>query len=184
MNKIKFFIIFITISSIFSYAQDIKHNPWSLIIYRPENSYHINEIPCYVKFEDVTTKEDVTLSKVKANYSWIDSPKTGYNYKNKYYLYGGMAMHCLLKPGQYNITVFTPKDKLFNAAIETKEDWNSNTFYYNTENPTKVIFISPTVDKNGFYNGNWWIDYKVPKFWKFTKGKEFNKKKDAPKDVF
>ena len=106
MNKITFFIILITFSSIFSYAQDIKHNPWSLIIYRPENSYHINEIPCYVKFEDTITKEDVTFTKVKANYSWIDSPKAGYNYKNKYYLYGGMAMHCLLKPGQYNIASF------------------------------------------------------------------------------
>ena len=83
-----------------------------------------------------------------------------------------MIMHTLIKPGKYNITVYTPKDKLFNAEIEYKKDWNSNTFYYNTENPTKVIFISPTVDENGFYNGNWWIDYKAPKFWKFTKGKK------------
>jgi hypothetical protein len=172
MNKIKFISITLFIFSTICHSQDIKHNPWSLIIYRPENSYHINEIPCYIKFEDAITKEDVTFSKIKANYSWASNPKDGYNYKKSYYLYGGMIMHCLLKPGQYNITTFTPKDKLFNAEIENKEDWNSNTFYYNTENPTKVIFISPTVDENGFYNGNWYIDYKAPEFWKFTKGKK------------
>ena len=136
MNKIKLISLALVIFSSLCYSQDIRHNPWSLIIYRPENSYHINEIPCYVKFEDVTTKEDVTLSKVKANYSWIDSPKAGYNYKNKYYLYGGMAMHCLLKPGQYNITVFTPKDKLFNSLVKS-----SDTIYIMMDDNKKIVYV-------------------------------------------
>ena len=59
MNKIKLISLALVIFSSLCYSQDIRHNPWSLIIYRPENSYHINEIPCYVKFEDVTTKEDI-----------------------------------------------------------------------------------------------------------------------------
>ncbi|WP_177206240.1 hypothetical protein [Treponema bryantii] len=33
-------------------------------------------------------------------------------------------------------------------------------FEYNTENPTKVIFVTPTRNDNGFYNGGWIIDYK------------------------
>ena len=38
--------------------------------------------------------------------------------------------------------------------------WESNVFEYNTENPTKVIFVTPTRNDNGFYNGGWIIDYK------------------------
>ena len=48
----------------------------------------------------------------------------------------------------------------------------SNTFYYDTNNPTKVIFVMPTADENGFYDGGWYIDYKAPKFFKFTKAKQ------------
>ena len=53
------------------YAEDeVRHNPWSLIIYRPENSWQINETRCYLKLEDAETGEDVTYTKSKANYSW------------------------------------------------------------------------------------------------------------------
>ena len=46
----------------------------------------------------------------------------------------------------------------------------STTFEYNsTENPAKVIFVSPTANENGFYDGGWHIDHKAPKFFRFTK---------------
>ena len=78
-------------------------------------------------------------------------------------------MHCLLKPGKYNITVCTPKDKTYPVVTSNKEDWTSNVFYYDTDNPTNVIFVIPTANENGFYNGGWYIDYKAPKYFKFTK---------------
>ena len=89
-----------------------------------------------------------------------------------YYLEGGMAAHLNLQKGKYNITVYTPKDQ---AGYFTSQnpcsndgDWSSNTFYYDTENPTKVIFVVPTADDNGFYNGGWYIDYKAPKYYRMT----------------
>ena len=80
-----------------------------------------------------------------------------------------MAAHLNLKSGQYNITVYTPKADTSQNPCSNEEDWLSNTFYYDTNNPTKVIFVIPTADENGFYNGGWYIDYKAPEFFKFTK---------------
>ena len=50
-----------------------------------------------------------------------------------------------------------------------RSEWTSNQFIYDTENPAKVIFVYPTADDNGFYNGGWIISSKAPEFYKFTK---------------
>ena len=90
------------------YAEDeVRHNPWSLIIYRPENSWQINETRCYLKLEDAETGEDVTYTKSKANYSWVSEPNKGIPYERNYYLCGGMAMHLLLKKGSYKISFYS-----------------------------------------------------------------------------
>lgn len=175
-NKAELFpIVFflILLNATFLHAEDeVRHNPWSLIIYRPANSYQINETRCYLKLEDADTGEDVTYTKAKANYSWISEPKKGIPYERSYYLCGGMAMHLLLKKGRYKISFYTPKEKVFGQGFSRElleKDWNSNAFLYDTENPAKVIFVSPAANENGFYNGGWHIDYKAPKFFKFTK---------------
>lgn len=179
----KFFLVlvlFFTGFSICSAQQssstDIHHNPWELIIYRPENNGDLNYVRCWIKLEDAHTGEDVTYTNAKATYEWISIPDVVNNYRQTYYLDSGMAAHLNLKSGQYNITVYTPKDK---ASFFTSQnpcsnegDWTSNTFYYDTNNPTKVIFVMPTADENGFYDGGWYIDYKAPKFFKFTKAKQ------------
>lgn len=81
-------------------------------------------------------------------------------------------MHLLLKKGRYKISFCTPKEKIFAQGLSQKlfeKDWSSNIFLYDTENPAKVIFVSPTANENGFYNGSWHIDHKAPEFFKFTK---------------
>lgn len=80
-------------------------------------------------------------------------------------------MHLFLKPGKYKISVYTPSDKQWPSKVENKEKWVSNVFEYNTENPAKALWIVPTANENGFYDGGWWIDYKVPEWFKFTKPK-------------
>lgn len=160
----KFLLLFLITSSI--YSTEVKHSPWSLIIYRPENSYHINEKPCYLSFIDSKTNEEVSFTKIKANYSWIDKPKKAYSYKRSYYLYGGMIMHLNLKEGIYKIAIKNPE---YNND-KTQNQFISNIFEYNTKNPTKVLFLIPEVNENGFYTEKWIISYKAPKYYKFTKG--------------
>lgn len=168
-KKTLVFLLFILTVSSFSFTQDkqeLHHNPWELIIYRPQNKGDLNYVRCWIKLEDALTGEDVTYTKAKATYEWASIPDRVNYYKKTYYLEGGMAAHLNLQKGKYNITVYTPKDQ---AAYFTSQnpcsnegDWSSNTFYYDTENPTKVIFVSPTSDDNGFYKGGWFIDYKAP----------------------
>jgi len=154
----------------------IKHNPWSLIIYRPENAGDMNDVRCWLKIENPETGEDITYNttKIKASYEWtantIKEPQL-YRYKRTYYLSGGMAMHLNLRPGKYKFTVYTPKDKTNMLETSNQGDWISNEFLYDTENPTKVIWVVPTANDNGFYNGGWYIDYKAPEWYKFTKPK-------------
>ena len=85
-----------------------------------------------------------------------------------------MAIHLNLKPGKYNFSVYTPKEEQFYSTIPNKNQWESNIFSYSTENPLKVIFVYPEANENGFYTGRWKIDYKAPKFWKFTKPAQKN----------
>ena len=48
-------------------------------------------------------------------------------------------------------------------------EWRSNTFAYDTAHKPRVIFVSPTANDNGFFNGGWHIDYKAPQFYQYTK---------------
>lgn len=183
MQKKVIFLTFLLILPHQFFAQNVKPNPWSLIIYRPENIGQMNDVRCWLKLEDFETGEDVTYTKATAKYEWIPDTKiadkknpqsftsifkpdvisTFYNYKKTYFLSGGMAMHLNIKPGKYKISVYTPKDKTNLYPCSNKEDWVSNQFIYDTNNPTNVIFVSGTHDDNGFYNGGWFIDYKAPK---------------------
>jgi len=144
-------------------GESIHHNPWELMIYRPHNNGDLNEVRCWLKITDMDDN-DVTYSAVKATYEWIDNPDLVNNYRSTYYLSGGMTMHLNIKPGKYKISVYTPAEKQNMFKCENKNTWESNTFFYNTDNPTKVIFVTPTANDNGFYNGGWWIDYKAPKY--------------------
>ena len=139
------------------------HDKQSLIIYRPDNIGVLNDIRCFLRLED-ENGNDVTYTKCTATYEWMSTPDIIRNYKHTYFLSGGMAMHLKLKKGRYKISLYTPKDQQNNftyAEADAKPfQWESNVFEYNTENPTKVIFVTPTRNDNGFYNGGWIIDYK------------------------
>lgn len=168
----------------------VKFNSWELLIYRPENSQPMNNIRCYLKLQD-ENGNDVTFSKCKATYYYANNvvkdkksetmqfssifhrnaPRQVFNYKKKYFFEGGLVMYLLLKPGKYKISVFTPKDEHFLCKTENKDEWKSNVFEYDTQNPAKVLFVSPVANENGFYTGSWHIDYKAPSFYKFTKPK-------------
>lgn len=149
-------------------GQNIRHTPWELIIYRPENGGDMNEVRCWLKIED-ENGNDVTKTAAKAEYEWASIPGKKYKYRRDFYLSGGMAAHINIKSGKYRISVYTPKNSQYPYNFETKDDWVSNSFSYNTENPAKVIFVVPTANENGFYNGGWFIDYKCPEWFKFTK---------------
>ena len=170
----------------------VKPNPATLIIYRPENRGEMNDIRCFIQIQD-ENETDVTYNKeiLTATYEWVSwrsdltyitkkdarnffsvfqKPYQGkvQNYRKSYYLSGGMAMHLNLKKGKYKITVYTKvKDQnMFTYSTDTKPfDWQSNTLFYDTENPTNVIFVSPTFTDNGFYAGGWKIDYFAPEYW-------------------
>ena len=141
------------------------HDKTSLIIYRPDNIGVLNDIRCFLRIENEAGK-DVTYDKktITATYEWVSIPDRANNYKKKYYLSGGMARHLKLKKGRYKISLYTPVDQQNNfvyAEADTKPfQWESNIFEYNTENPTRVIFVTPTRNDNGFYNGGWIIDYR------------------------
>lgn len=146
---------------------DIHHNPWELIIYRPENTRGMNDVRCWLKIEDMDGN-DVTFSAVKASYEWISIPDVVNQYKKSYYLSGGMAMHLQIKSGRYNISFYTPSDKQWPNPSENKNQWESNKFLYDTENPAKVIFVYPAANENGFYSGEWIISGRAPKYWEST----------------
>ena len=168
----------------------LHHNQWELYIYRPVNSDKMNITRCWLKLED-TEGNDVTYTACKATYYFPDQvvkdpkeglpyfssifhhtgPRTVYKYQRTYYLDGGMVMHLTLKPGKYKISFYTPEDQHFFVKTQNKE-WTSNIFEYDTQNPTKVIFVSPIANENGFYTGGWHISGYAPEFFKFTKPKQ------------
>lgn len=139
------------------------HDKQSLIIYRKDNIGVLNDIRCFLRLED-EEGNDVTYTACTATYEWMSTPDIIRNYKHTYFLSGGMAMHLKLKKGRYKISLYTPVDQQNNfvyAEADAKPfQWESNVFEYNTENPTKVIFVTPTRNDNGFYNGGWVIDYR------------------------
>ena len=181
------FLIILSSTSLYFFAQqnnkvqqpktnklpDIHHNPWNLIIYRPENAPPINEVRCWLKLED-ENGHDVTETAIRNSaYEWIPSPKNYFSYKHTPFLSGAMAMHLNIKPGKYKISFITPADahNFVEYDFENQGDWTSNVFEYNTDNPAKVIFVYPTANDNGFYNGGWIINYYAPEFYKYTKPK-------------
>ena len=141
------------------------HDKTSLIIYRPDNTGVLNDIRCFLRIQD-EEGNDITYdtSRLTATYEWLSTADIIRNYKHTYFLSGGMAMHLKLKKGRYKISLYTPVDQQNNftyAEADVKPfQWESNIFEYNTENPTKVIFVTPTRNDNGFYNGGWIIDYR------------------------
>ncbi len=139
------------------------HDKTSLIIYRPDNVGVLNDIRCFLRLQD-EEGNDVTYTACIATYEWMSTPDIIRNYKKTYFLSGGMAMHLKLKKGRYKISLYTPIDQQNNftyAEADAKPfQWESNIFEYDTENPTKVIFVTPTRNDNGFYKGGWIIDYK------------------------
>ena len=142
-----------------------SHDKTSLIIYRPDNVGVLNDIRCFLHIEDENGR-DITYdtSCITATYEWLSTPDIIRNYKHTYFLSGGMAMHLKLKKGRYKISLYTPTDQQNNFTYAEADaklfQWESNVFEYNTENPTKVIFVTPTRNDNGFYNGGWVIDYR------------------------
>ena len=143
------------------------HDKTSLIIYRPDNLPILNDIRCFLRIQDQEDK-DITYdtSRLTATYEWMSTPDIIRNYKHTYFLSGGMAMHLKLKKGRYKISLYTPVNQQNNFTYPEADvrpfQWESNVFEYNTENPTKVIFVTATRNDNGFYNGGWIIDYKAP----------------------
>ena len=139
------------------------HDKTSLIIYRPDNVGVLNDIRCFLRLED-EEGNDVTYTACTATYEWMSTPDIIRNYKHTYFLSGGMAMHLKLKKGRYKISLYTPADQQNNFTYPQENtkpfQWESNVFEYNTENPTKVIFVKPTHNDNGFYNGGWIINYR------------------------
>ena len=174
--RLKIFIalFFILNFSCFSEAERLKFNSWELIISRPENSSHLQYDRLWFKALD-ENGNDVTYEKIKASYEWLTIPDKKNNYLKRYYLDSGMAMHLLIQSGKYKISFYTPPESQngFPAAdgTENARQWESNEFFYDTNNPAKVIFVSPTANENGFYNGGWYIDYKAPPYYQFTKPK-------------
>lgn len=162
-----------------------RHNPWELIIYRPENSAGMNDVRCWLRLQDEAGNDipvDVRSypNSVSATYEWISVPDVVNRYERSAYLSGGMAMHLHLRAGKYRISFYTPADRQTGAGVPNQTQWESNEFFYDTENPAGVIFVTPAADENGFYTGEWHIDYKAPKFFKFTKPER--KKQDLPSD--
>ncbi len=151
-----------------SRKENLKHNPWSLIIYRSENDPSLNAIRCLVKITD-EDGNDAFGTKVNATYEWTSIPGRVHSYRKTRYLLGGMAMHLVLKRGKYRISVHTPEDDLAYFPGEAKSEWKSNEFLYDTQNPAKVIFVYPAANENGFYSGEWIVGAFAPKWFRFTK---------------
>lgn len=168
--KLFVFIFMIFSFPVFCEKNDLKFNSWELIIYRPENSVPMNYVRCWFKAEDENGR-DVTYEKIKATYEWTSIPDRVNHYQKRYYLDGGMAMHLLIQKGKYRFSFYTPEDQQWGVKSAKKGLWESNVFEYDTENPAKVLFVYPTANDNGFYDGGWVLDCKAPRWHKFTKPK-------------
>lgn len=165
----------------------------ALEIYRPENFGALNTIPCLIRVTDQAGNDaSDRISHLSYNWyyeiplpNWSRQPESLNRYFNGCFT-GGVVVHLLMQPGIYEISVYTPVDKQQDykiaqvhtsgsAATETESteaaprEWTSNTFTYNTAHKPNVIFISPVANENGFFCGSWHIDYKAPRFFKYTK---------------
>lgn len=140
---------------------------YALEIYRPENFGDMNDIPCYLRITDMDGNDATDCIK-GISHSWYYDVRLLHRYYEGC-LTGGSVVHLSMKEGTYKIYVYTPKDKQ-SEYDDLTGDWKSNEFIYKVGSPAlNVIFISPTADDNGFYNGGWHVDYKAPKYFKYTK---------------
>ncbi len=146
--------------------------PGMLEIYRPQNSANINDIPCLVRITDANGNDasDCVNGMTLSYYNELNQKHWNHPYWNGGFT-GGSVIHLNIKKGIYKISVYTPKKYQGKFDNLTEGDWESNEFLYDTEAPAlHVIFVSPVVNDNGFFTGRWHIDYKAPKFFKYTKG--------------
>ena len=149
-----------------------SYSLYAFIIYRPANKDELNEIRCYLKILD-QEGNDVT-EKISASYAWIDQKEKLYSYEKKYYLMGGMAMHVGIPEGKFSFIFYTPVEKqsLYPGAKKLgNKVWESRPYTVDSANLPKVFFVSPLADENGFFKGEWLMDYRAPKFYKWTKQK-------------
>ena len=130
MKKILLLVFFAVFSfNLTAQQKNLHHNPWELIIYRPENSPSMNEVRCYLRLLD-EQGNDVTFSAAKATYEWVSIPNVVNQYQKTRWLSGGVAMHLNLKPGKYKISFYTPADKQYPYPSENRNQWESNVFEY------------------------------------------------------
>lgn len=145
---------------------------FSLEIYRPENYGHMNDIPCLLRITDMDGN-DAWDRIISLDQSWYYDMQTKPHWTHKYYrgsFRGGAVLHLNMQEGTYLISVYTPVDLQDGMTLQNDGEWTSNTFVYKTGAPAlKVIFISPTANQNGFYTGGWHVDYRAPKYFKYTK---------------
>ncbi len=144
----------------------------ALEIYRPENHGSMNEIPCSLIITDMEGN-DATASIISLTYSWYYDMRSTPHWSHTYFdgcFTGGVVLHLEMKQGTYRISVKTAPEKQLRSTASNTEEWTSNEFIYQVGAPAlKVIFISPVANENGFYTGEWHIDYKAPKFYIYTK---------------
>ena len=138
-------------------------------IYRPENFGNMNTIPCLLKVTDLQGN-DASSSIISLSFSWYYDMRWNHRYFNGCFT-GGTVVHLNMKAGTYKISVYTPLSMQDSyAGVVGDGDWLSDDFIYKVGSPAlKVIFVSPVANDNGFYVGKWHIDYKAPKFYKYTK---------------
>ena len=155
----------------------------ALEIYRPENHGALNTIPCLIRVtdEDGADASD-RIRHISYNWyyemplpNWSRQPKMLNRYFNGCFT-GGVVVHLLMQPGRYLISVTTPVEKQQDYVIAERHSdaavpraWVSNTFLYDTAHRPNVVFVSPTANDNGFFNGGWHIDYRAPRYYRFTK---------------
>ena len=148
----------------------------ALELYRPENRGDMNDVPCLIKITDMEGN-DAWDSITALSYSWhYDIHTNLWQEKCLCHAYwkgcftGGCVVHLGLKSGKYRISVYTPKESQLDYERLTGEDWQSNEFVYDTERKElKVIFISPTADDSGVYDGGWHVDHIAPAYYRGTK---------------
>lgn len=148
---------------------------FALNIYRPENKGALNTVPCLIRVTDLDGN-DASSAVTHLSYNWYyelrhldwrGEPKTLNTYFNGCFT-GGVVVHLLTKPGVYRISVYTPPERQQGLGDGARV-WESNDFIYDTRNKPNVIFVSPTANDNGFFDGGWHIDYRAPRFWRYTK---------------
>lgn len=158
-------------------AAGVQAKQNSIEIYRPENYGNLNDVPCLLKITD-PDGNDAWDKITHISYSWAGDMRNKDKLTHSYYrgcFTGGCIIHLTMRPGTYRISVCTPRNlqQDYELSYDSAEgDWTSNEFIYQTNaEALKVIFINPCANRNGFFTGKWNIDYRAPKFYRYTKPK-------------